>query len=144
MGDRRFVLTDGKEGGDARLGELGIRRCRGCVRCLTEHPGECEIEDGFTPLIAEILGSETLVVSMSPERGRVPDRVRKAVERLSNILDAYTDCGGNVPLPIDSVGLRRIEFECRGNFADRMESEMTGALRKGPVSDVIFKETEEN
>ncbi|MDO5861211.1 MAG: hypothetical protein Q4Q58_00125 [Thermoplasmata archaeon] len=143
MGSRRFVLTDDREGGDARLTDLRIRRCRGCVRCLTEHPGECEIEDGFTPVIPAIMESDTLVVVMSPERGKVPDRVRKAVERLSNILDAYTDCGGNVPLPIDSVNLRRIEFECRGNFADRMESEMNGALRKGPVSDVIFKDCTE-
>lgn len=137
MDPRRFVLVnDGIIG--ASLKDMRIRRCRGCVKCLTEHPGECEIDDGFTPLIAEILKSETLVIDFTPEWGKVPDRVRKAVERLSNILDAYTDCGGNEPLPIDSVNLRRIEVVYRGNFADRMESEIYGALRKGPVSDITF------
>lgn len=135
----RFVLTDNCEGGDACLADLRIRRCRGCVKCLTEHPGACDIADGFTEVMSRIMSSDELVIVMTAEDGRVPDRVRKAVERLSNILDAYTGCGGNVPLPVESVNLRRIWFECSGNFADGMESEMTGALRKGPVSDVFFE-----
>ncbi len=139
MGCDRFVLTDSRDvQGDACLADLRIRRCRGCVRCLTEHKGKCEIDDGFGPVLDDILQHEELVVRMAPERGAVPDRVRKAMERLSNILDAYTDCGGNEPLSMGSVKLRRIVFECRGEFADRMDSEMTGALRKGPVSEVNF------
>lgn len=139
MGCDRFVLTDSKDvQGDACLADLRIRRCRGCVRCLTEHKGKCEIDDGFGPVLDEILQHEGLVVRMAPERGAVPDRVRKAMERLSNILDAYTDRGGNEPLSMGSVKLRRITFECRGELADRMDSEMTGALRKGPVSEVNF------
>ena len=139
MGCDRFVLTDTHDvQGDVCLADLRIRRCRGCVRCLTEHKGTCEIEDGFGPVLDDILQHEELVVRMAPERGAVPDRVRKAMERLSNILDAYTDCGGNEPLQIGSVKLRRIVFECRGEFADRMDSEMTGALCKGPVSEVNF------
>lgn len=139
MGSDRFIFADSKDvRGDACLMDLRIRRCRGCVRCLTAHKGTCEIEDGFGPVLDEILRHEELVVRMAPERGAVPDRVRKAMERLSNILDAYTDRGGNEPLPIDSVKLRRIVFECRGEFADRMDSELTGALRKGPVSEIVF------
>ncbi len=139
MTDGRFVLTDSPDKqGDADLRTLRIRRCRGCVRCLTAHPGRCEIEDGFTGIIDAILGSNVLVIETSSEHGTVPDRVRKAVERLSNILDAYTDCGGNVPLSIDSVALRRVDVVYRGEFGDRMESEIEGALRKGPVSDVTF------
>lgn len=139
MGCDRFVLTDTHDvRGDACLADLRIRRCRGCVRCLTEHKGVCGIEDGFGPVLDDILRHEELVVRMAPERGAVPDRVRKAMERLSNILDAYTDRGGNEPLPMGSVKLGRIVFECRGEFADRMDSEMTGALRKGPVSEVKF------
>ncbi len=139
MDSGRFVLTDTLGGGDACLKDLRIRRCRGCVKCLTEHPGTCEIADGFTETLKDIMASDELVIVMDSEDGRVPDRVRKAVERLSNILDAYTGCGGNVPLPVGSVNLRRIGFECRGNFADGMESEMTGALKKGPVSDIFFE-----
>ncbi len=139
MGSDRFVLADsGDVQGDACLADLRIRRCRGCVGCLTSHKGACGIEDGFGPVLDEILQHEELVVRMAPERGAVPDRVRKAMERLSNILDAYTDRGGNEPLPIDSVKLRRIVFECRGEFADRMDSELTGALGKGPVSEIVF------
>lgn len=83
-------------------------------------------------------------MKMQPEHGTVPDVVRKAMERLSNILDAYTGCGGNEPIPADDVSLRQIVFECRDEFADRMESEMTGALKKGPVSDVHFIQVEQN
>ena len=39
---------------------------------------------------------------------------------------------------MDSVRLRSIEVVYEGGFADRMESEINGALRKGPVSDVRF------
>lgn len=139
MGSACFILAD-SDGTDcdASLQEMRIRRCRGCVRCLTEHPGICEIDDGFTELIPVILAHSELRISVAPEHGKVPDRARKAIERLSNILDAYTDRGGNVPLPTDSVDLRRITVAYRGNFEDRMESEITGALRKGPVSDVDF------
>lgn len=144
MTDGCFVLTDSPGvPGDADLRTLRIRRCRGCVRCLTEHPGRCEIDDAFTGVMDRILASERLVISMSQEHGTVPDRVRKAVERLSNILDAYTDCGGNVPLSMDSVALRSVEVVYRGEFGDRMESEIYGALRKGPVSDVTFRDVTE-
>ena len=98
----RFVIADREGfGGDVCLRDIRIRRCVGCVTCLTEHPGSCKIEDGFTDVSSEAF----------PIRNHDP---------------------------ADKVKLRRIVFECRGEFADRMESEMTGALRKGPVSDVIF------
>ena len=130
--DRDKTLAEGRIilEGDIR-GELGDSIVPTVNLC-------CKIEDGFTDLLGEILDHEELVVSIEPEHGTVPDIVRKTMERLSNILDAYTECGGNEPIPVDKVKLRRIVFECRGKFADRMESEMTGALRKGPVSDVIF------
>lgn len=92
----------------------------------------------------EILRHEELVVKMQSEHGTVPDVVRKVMERLSNILDAYTGCGGNEPIPVDNVSLRRIVFEYRDEFANRMESEMIGALKKGPVSDVIFIQVGQN
>ena len=139
MDGERFVLADSPDKPcDADLSTLRIRRCRGCVKCLTDYKGRCEIGDQFTDIMDRVLRSEHLEIRISPEHGTVPDRVRKAVERLSNILDAYTDCGGNTPLPMDSVRLRTIEVVYEGRFADRMESEIYGALYKGPVSDVRF------
>ncbi len=135
----RFVLTDVPDAGcDACLSDLRPRRCIGCVACLEKHPGHCAIADGFTPVMDEILRHRVLVMRVSPVRGKVPDAVRKAVERLSNVLDAYTDCGGNEPLPTDAVGLRSVVVEYRGDFEDRMESEIARALKKGPVSDISF------
>lgn len=139
MGRDRFILTDA-EGvpGDVCLADIRIRRCRGCVKCLTETPGKCVIEDDFSPMLDVILGTPQLIIRMGPEHGMMPDRVRKAVERLSNVLDAYTDVGGNIPLQNDETRLHSVVFECRSGFADRMEPETVGALRKGPVSEVLF------
>lgn len=139
MGRDRFILTDAEEiPGDVCLADIRIRRCRGCVKCLTETAGKCVIEDDFSPLLDVILGTTQLVIRMGPEHGMMPDRVRKAVERLSNVLDAYTDVGGNIPLENDETRLHSVVFECRSGFADRMEPETVGALRKGPVSEVLF------
>lgn len=145
MGMDRFVISD-REGfeEDVCLRRIRVRRCIGCVKCLTDHPGRCRIEDGLTGCMDEILRHEELVVKMQSEHGTVPDVVRKVMERLSNILDAYTGCGGNEPIPADNVSLRRIVFEYRDEFANRMESEMIGALKKGPVSDVIFIQVGQN
>lgn len=117
---------------------MRIRRCVGCAKCLTATPGKCVIDDDFSPVLDAILGAPELVIRTGTEHGRMPDRVRKAVERLSNVLDAYTDVGGNTPLQNDGTRLRTVVFECRGGSADMMEPETAGALGKGPVSEVRF------
>lgn len=139
MGRDRFILTDRREvEGDVCLADIRIRRCKGCVKCLTETPGKCVIEDDFSPMLDIILGTPELIIRMGQEHGMMPDRVRKAVERLSNVLDAYTDVGGNKPLENRDAKLRSIVLECRSGLPDRMESETIGALKKGPVSEVRF------
>lgn len=141
MDSETFVIADRKDA-DLDLTSIRIRRCTGCVKCLTERSGECAVKDDFSPIIPIILSRDKLVIEMGPEHGKMPDRVKKAVERLSNILDAYTDVGGNKPLDSNEIRLRSIIFECRGEFEDRMESETCRALEKGPVSDIRFIDAE--
>ncbi len=122
------------------LKEIGIRRCRGCVKCLTEHPMACDISDDFSKVMETILDSEELVISLHPKNGRMPADVRKAVERLSNILEVFTDSGGNIPMNCDTVRLRDISVEIHGTLSDgEAESEIRDLLQKGPVKSVSFK-----
>lgn len=122
------------------LKEIGIRRCRGCVKCLTEHPMACDITDGFSDIIKTALDSDELVISIHPQNGRVPADIRKAVERLSNILEVFTDSGGNVPMSCDKVKLRHIIVIIHGELSDEgAESEIRDLLKKGPVESVSFR-----
>lgn len=133
-----IVLADAP--GDGVLSLKGVRRCRGCVSCLTATPGACAISDSFSAEIPVILAADRLIIEVDAGSGRVPADIMKAVERLSNILEAYTDSGGNVPLPMESARLREIVFRVAGRVDDRdFEDEMVKNLRKGPVETVSFE-----
>lgn len=135
-----MVLSDLPEEGALCLKGLGIRRCRGCVKCLTENQGGCSIDDGFSEAIPNILSAHTLFIDSGTDSGRLPLNVLKAVERLSNILEIYTDSGGNVPRSSDDVALCKVVFRVKGDMdRDTFESEMTQNLLKGPVKDVQFE-----
>lgn len=122
-----------------RLKDLRIRRCVGCVKCLTDAPERCAIDDGFSDIIPRILRSDSIVISFSPVDGRVPASVIKAVERISNILEAFTGSGGNVPVTDDSVVLRSVEFSIEGALKDgSFENDMRSFLLKGPVTETTF------
>lgn len=136
----RMVLSDSPSDGAVSLKGSGIRRCKGCVRCLTENPGVCGIDDPFTSTIPDIIASSELVFLSQAVGGRLPLDVLKAVERLSNVLEAYTISGGNVPLSLEGVELETVSFEIHGDI-DRgsFEKEMTANLRKGPVKNIHFR-----
>ena len=135
----KTVLSDVPEEGAVCLKKTGIRRCRGCVKCLTEHQLHCDIKDGFSDMFDAILGNEELEIVVHPTDGRMPIDVLKAVERISNILEAYTGSGGNVPIDIGTCGLRRIVFKVHGELSEGTEDEMRGFLLKGPVETVAFE-----
>ncbi len=135
----KTVFSDMPEEGAICLRNLGIRRCRGCVRCLTEHPLHCDIKDGFSDMFGRILGSDELDFAVHPVEGRMPADALKAVERISNILEAYTGSGGNIPLDTGGCRLRRIVFKVCGELSGGIEEEMRGFLLKGPVETVSFE-----
>ena len=134
-----ITFSDAPLEGAVPLRDLGIRRCCGCVKCLTAEQGGCHIDDGFSKLFPDIMGSGTITFDIHPRDGRIPTIALKAVERISNVLEAFTDSGGNVPLPGDSVALRRVVFRVHGDM-DRapFEKDMRDDLLKGPVEDVEF------
>lgn len=134
-----IVFSDGPADGAVSLGDLGIRRCCGCVKCLTAEQGRCHIDDGFSAMFEDILGSEVLTFDMNAKRGKIPTIVLKAVERISNVLEAYTGSGGNIPLSTDSVSLRKVVFRVHGEM-DRgtFERDMRDNLLKGPVESIDF------
>lgn len=133
-------LSDTADRDSFCLKDLHIRRCVGCVRCLTETPERCAIDDGFSNIIPRILRSNEVVITFSPTDGRIPATVIKAVERISNILEAFTDSGGNDPVTDDSVILKRIVFSVDGSPNDGcFESDMRSFLLKGPVTEVSFE-----
>lgn len=135
-----IVLSDRPEDGSVGLRDLGLRRCRGCVKCLTENPGTCVIADGLSDMMPRILSADRLVIRFSPISGRVPADIMKAVERISNILEVYTDSGGNIPRPIEGTNLRTVEFDVVGDIVSGpFETEMESNIRKGPVTNVEFR-----
>ncbi len=135
----KTVFSDAPAEGAIWLKEIGIRRCRGCVKCLTEHPLHCDIRDGFSAMFDRILGNEELEFVVHPFEGRMPIDVLKAVERTSNILEAFTGSGGNVPLDKAACKLRKVVFNVNGTLSDGTEDEMRGFLLKGPVETVSFE-----
>ena len=65
--------------------------------------------------------------------------MRKAVERLANILQSFTDAGHNTPLEKDSVDLRTIRIIVRGCTDEEFQSYAEDLLLKGPVERVDFE-----
>lgn len=134
-----IVISDAPGEGTVTLRSTGVRKCNGCAKCLTDHPGVCDLCDDFTSLIGQILDVDTLTFMVQFRDGRIPSDIAKAIERLSNVLDSYTDVGGNVPLPITMTRLRVVRFVVFGE-ADRaaFEASMRANLQKGPVESVVF------
>ena len=140
-----FVLTDDASEPEspaaASLSERKLRRCVGCVRCLTETPGKCAIKDGFPEISERIMGFETLEIHSAAYENGFSPMMTKAIERLSNELQAFTDMGGAIPLSKDSVKLRNIRVIMRGIPGNREEFELETLknLRIGPVEEVYFE-----
>lgn len=65
--------------------------------------------------------------------------MRKATERLANILQSFTDAGHNTPLEKDSVNLRGIRIIARCSVDGTFQSYAEDLLLKGPVKRVDFE-----
>lgn len=139
MCEERFVLTDLPSDGDADgMVTTRTRRCRGCARCISTEPGRCDIDDDLTPLIERILANETLEIRTETRDSQFAMPMRKAMERLGNVLQSYTDAGGNTPLDISSVRLRCIIVKVRGETDSIFEDNARKMLLKGPVRSIRF------
>lgn len=134
--DERFMLTD-LPSGEGFLVTSRIRRCRGCAQCISTNMGSCSIDDDLTPALDRAMMSELLVIRTGISDSQFSMPMRKAVERLANILQSFTDAGHNTPLDNDSVNLRRIRICVHGSQEDpRFESYARDLLEKGPVEKV--------
>lgn len=120
-----------------------IRRCNGCSDCITDMRGGCSQPDTFSEEIPRILSSETLILITGADSGMVRMPMRKAVERLSNVLLAWTDAGSNVPLGKDMVAIRRIVIRYAGDRDDAFERYMREMLFKGPIEEIAFEAEKE-
>ena len=138
--DDRFVLTDLPSEVDYDgLVTPRVHRCRGCAGCISTNMGTCVIQDSFTGLIELIMSVPILEIHTSISDGQFAMPMRKAVERLSNVFQAYTDAGHNDhPLDSDSVELRRIEVVVRGKKVAGFEDYARELLQMGPVESMGF------
>ncbi len=143
--ERRLIFTDEPFDGDSdiivSIAGKKLRRCVGCVRCLTETPGRCVIKDAFPEISDRMMDSDVLEIRSEAFEGGFSPMVTKAVERLSNELQAFTDLGGAVPRDKGEVRLRRIEIVMRGvpEGRERFESDTTKSLEIGPIEKVTFR-----
>ncbi len=136
---RTYTLTDEPDGpGDYHVTSR-IRRCNGCSACITTHPGSCSQEDTFSPEIPPILSSDVLVIDSGIDSDMIRMPMRKSVERLSNILLAWTDAGHNVPRDKSETPLRRIIVRCPGPGSEGFEHYMREMLLKGPIEKLAFE-----
>ncbi len=142
--ERRLIFTDEpSEESDVVVSIAGkrLRRCVGCVRCLTETPGRCVIKDAFPEISDRMMDADVLEIHSEAFEGGFSPMITKAVERLSNELQAFTDLGGAVPRDKGEVRLRRIEIVMRGVPEERelFESDTTKSLEIGPIEKVAFR-----
>lgn len=116
-----------------------VRRCVGCAGCISDGMGRCSIDDDLTPLIGEILMCDTLEVHTSVTDAQFSMPMRKAMERISNILQSFTDAGHNTPLDKGSVKLRTIRISVHGEPGDEgFRRYAEDLLLKGPVEAIIL------
>ncbi len=143
--ERRLVFTDDPSETESEvvlsIAGKKIRRCVGCVRCLTETPGRCVIKDAFPEMSDRMMESDVLEIHSEAFEGGFSPMITKAVERLSNEFQAFTDLGGAVPRDKGEVRLRRIDIVMRGVPEDkeRFESDTKKSLEIGPVEKVSFR-----
>ena len=132
------MLTD-LPSGEGFLVTSRIRRCRGCAQCISMNMGSCSIDDDLTPALDRAMMSESLVIRTGISDSQFSMPMRKAVERLANILQSFTDAGHNTPLEKDSVCLRGIRIIARGSVDGAFQSYAEDLLLKGPVERVDFE-----
>lgn len=136
--ERRFVLTDLPSDEGFRVTGR-VRRCVGCAGCISDGMGRCSIDDDLTPLIGEILMCDTLGVHTGVTDAQFSMPMRKAMERISNILQSFTDAGHNTPLDKGSVKLRTIHISVHGEPGDEgFRRYAEDLLLKGPVEAIIL------
>ncbi len=136
--EHRFVLTDLPSDEGFRVTGR-VRRCVGCAGCISDGMGRCSIDDDLTPLIGEILMCDTLEVHTSVTDAQFSMPMRKAMERISNILQSFTDAGHNTPLDKESVNLRTIRISVHGEPGDEgFRRYAEDLLLKGPVEAIIL------
>ncbi len=140
VGSNGFVLTDlpSDEGCAGYVRGRRMRRCVGCAKCISTAPGACAIDDEATPMLAASLAADVLEIRTSDDGGQFPMPMRKVVERLENILQAFTDAGGNVPLDRSAVGLSEIRIVLEGGHGPDFEELATKMLLNGPVVRISF------
>ena len=136
--ERTFVLTD-LPSDEGFLVTGRIRRCRGCARCISTDMGRCSIEDDLSPALEEALMCDTIEIHTGIADSQFSMPMRKAAERLANILQSFTDAGHNTPLEKDSVCLRGIRIIARGSVDGAFQSYAEDLLLKGPVERVDFE-----
>ena len=136
--EHRFVLTD-LPSDDGFTVTARTRRCRGCAQCISTNMGSCSIDDDLTPALDKAMMSEVLVIRTGISDSQFSMPMRKAVERLANILQSFTDAGHNTPLEKDSVDLRTIHIIVRGCADEGFQSYAEDLLLKGPVERVDFE-----
>ena len=136
--EEAFVLTDLPS--DTADGTVTSRthRCNGCAECISTRKGACAIHDGFSDIIPDVMSHRVLEIhtGISDAQFRMP--MRKAVERISNILQAFTDAGGNDPLDSGSVRLRDVRVVVDNGRQDGFEEYARDLLENGPVEKVEF------
>ena len=131
---QRMVLTTGIADDTAlSIDDMKIRRCRGCAKCMYESPGNCILDDHFSPRIPELLSCEELTIRSTVDDHWFSMPRRKVVERIGNILEAWTDSGNNVPRDDSEIALRNIVIVTAGPADDMFESSSREVLEKGPV-----------
>ena len=140
MDGNRMVITDHPSDMDCTLIRgIRIKRCNGCAQCIKGDVPVCSIEDDITPVLSDMLNHETLEIRTDVLDGWFAMPMRKVIERLSNILQTFTDAGGNDPHSIDDVSLRKIVVKVRSESkVESLETDAVKLLKMGPVETISF------
>ncbi|MGN0098725.1 MAG: hypothetical protein ACI38Y_05325 [Candidatus Methanomethylophilaceae archaeon] len=136
--DGKFILTD-LPSDEGFLVTGRTRRCRGCAECISSNMGRCSIDDDLSPALEEALMCKTIDIHTGIADSQFAMPMRKAVERLANILQSFTDAGHNIPLEKDSVSLRGIRIIAHDPIDGAFQSYAEDLLLKGPVERVDFE-----
>lgn len=136
--EQKTMLTD-LPSGDGFLVTSKVRRCRGCAKCISSEPGMCSIDDELSCFLKDAMSITVLEIHTGISDSQFSMPMRKAMERLGNILQSYTDAGNNIPLDSESVDLESIEIRVHGSEKDdTFESYAEELLCKGPVKRISF------
>lgn len=92
------------------------------------------MDDDFSKVIPDIMSSDALEVHSDLDGNWFAMPMRKAVERIGNILEAWTDSGNNIPRDPSEIGLRRITVVVPLPEDPVFEASAREVMEKGPVS----------